>query len=122
LDKARLLLPVDWEYLIPPGLSGDPGILLCPASPTSPFEFPFITTEDTYCNFNVLDGLPQPCAAGKDALCTSESGCWFYMDFGFMRASSMDFSHPNKQHERVITSWDGYSSYLLVVDEASCYI
>jgi hypothetical protein len=43
----------------------------------------------------------------------------FYMDFGFMRASSLDYKRPNKGTDRVIASWDGYSSYLLVVDEAS---
>jgi hypothetical protein len=44
------------------------------------------------------------------------------MDFGFMRASSSDYTTPNKTLDRVIDSWDGYSSYLLIVDEASRYI
>jgi hypothetical protein len=64
----------------------------------------------------------QKQAAGKVAQRTSKVGHRFYMDFGFMRASSSDFSQPNKQHERVITSWDGYLSYLLVIDKASRYI
>jgi hypothetical protein len=43
----------------------------------------------------------------------------FYMDFGFMRSSSSDYMRSNKKTDRVIESWDGYSSYLLIVEEAS---
>ena len=43
----------------------------------------------------------------------------FYMDFGFLRPSSTDLSHPHKAHDRVVYSYDGYTSYLLIVDEAS---
>jgi hypothetical protein len=43
------------------------------------------------------------------------------MDFGFMRSPRSDYTCPNKKSDRVIQSWDGYSSYLLVVDEASHY-
>ena len=46
----------------------------------------------------------------------------FYMDFGFLRASSTDLSHPHKAVDRVVYSYDGYTSYLLIVDEASCYV
>ena len=53
---------------------------------------------------------------------TSEVGRRFYMDFGYMRASSSDYTKPNKKVDRVVDSWDGYSSYLLIVDEASRYI
>ncbi len=38
-----------------------------------------------------------------------------------MRLSQSDYSHPNKRTDRVIKSWDGYSSYLLIVDEALRY-
>jgi hypothetical protein len=44
------------------------------------------------------------------------------MDFGFMRASTSDFSCPNKNTDRVVTSYDGFSSYLLIVDEATRFI
>jgi hypothetical protein len=64
----------------------------------------------------------QKQAAGKSAKRTMDIGRRFYMDVGFMRALSSDYSRPNKKHDRVIDSWDGYSSYLLVVDEASRYI
>jgi hypothetical protein len=41
------------------------------------------------------------------------------MDFGFMQALSFDYQQPNMAMDRVVALWDGYSSYLLVVDEAS---
>ena len=43
----------------------------------------------------------------------------FYMDFGFMRSSTSDYTRPNRSTDRVVSSYDGYSSYLLVIDEAS---
>ncbi len=36
-----------------------------------------------------------------------------------MRASAFNCSHPDKLKDRVVRSYDGYSSYLLVIDEAS---
>jgi hypothetical protein len=39
-----------------------------------------------------------------------------------MRSSRLDYLHPDKCSDRVIASWDGYSSYLLIVDDASRYI
>ena len=64
----------------------------------------------------------QKKATGKSAACTTDIGRQFYMDFGFMRASSSNYSRPNKTTDWMIDSWDGYSLYLLVVDEASRYI
>jgi len=64
----------------------------------------------------------QKQAAGRAMERTSEVGRRFYMDFGFMRASSSDYTKPNKKLDRVVDSWDGYLSYLLIVDEASRYI
>jgi hypothetical protein len=45
----------------------------------------------------------------------------FYM-FRYMRASTSNYTQPNKATDRVVYSWDGYSSLLLVVDEAMQYI
>ena len=76
-----------------------------------------------FCFINwIEEARVQKQAAGKSAERTMDVGRRFYMDFGFMRASSLDYSRPNKKHDWVIDSWDGYSSYLLVVDEASWYI
>ena len=44
------------------------------------------------------------------------------MDYGFMRASTSTYGKRNKATDRVVFSYDGYSSYLLIVDEASQYI
>jgi hypothetical protein len=61
-------------------------------------------------------------AAKRTAARTSEVGKQYYMDFGFMRASCSDYRKPNPKTDRVVQSWDGYSSYLLIVDEASCFM
>jgi hypothetical protein len=61
-------------------------------------------------------------AAQRSAERTTEAKKRFYMDFGFMRSSRLDYSRPDKRLYRVIASWDGYSSYLLIVDEASHFI
>jgi hypothetical protein len=39
-----------------------------------------------------------------------------------MCASTSNFNHPNKAHDRVVHSYDGYSSYLLIIDEASRHV
>jgi hypothetical protein len=53
---------------------------------------------------------------------TAESQCRFYMDYGFRRASSLNYSLPNKKINRVVLSFDGFFFYLLNVDEATHYI
>jgi len=44
------------------------------------------------------------------------------MDFGFMRASTSNYTQPSKTTDRVVVSYDGFSAFLLVVDEASRYM
>ncbi len=44
------------------------------------------------------------------------------MDFGFMRASASDYSRPDKSKDRIVQSFDGYSSYLLILDEVSRFV
>ncbi len=39
-----------------------------------------------------------------------------------MRASTSHYDCPGTGSERVVHSWDGYSSYLLIVDKATQYI
>jgi len=36
-----------------------------------------------------------------------------------MRASNDDYRRPNKDTDRIVQSYDGYSAYLLIVDGAS---
>jgi hypothetical protein len=61
-------------------------------------------------------------AAQRLAIWTTERKHRFHMDFGFMWALAFDFSWANRSKDHVILSYDGFSSYLLIVDEASCYI
>jgi hypothetical protein len=46
----------------------------------------------------------------------------FLMDFGFMRASTSDYSTPNLATDHVVASFDGYVAYLIIVDEASKFV
>jgi hypothetical protein len=41
------------------------------------------------------------------------------MNFGFICASSNDYQCPNPRSDCVVDSYDGYSSYLLIVDDKS---
>lgn len=49
-------------------------------------------------------------------------GQCFYVDFGFIRASTSDFSKPDPKHDRVVESFNGFTSYLLIANEASRYV
>ncbi len=40
------------------------------------------------------------------------------MDFAFMRASTEDYKWPKKSTDWIVTSYDGYSSHLVIVDSA----
>ena len=46
----------------------------------------------------------------------------FYVNFGFMRASTSNYSKPTPETDRIITSIDGFTSYLLVVDKFFGYM
>ena len=61
-------------------------------------------------------------AAQRSALRTTERKRRFYMDYGFMRSSTSDYSQPKKGVDRVVKSYDGFTSYLLIIDEASRYV
>ncbi len=41
------------------------------------------------------------------------------MDVAFMRTSTEDYKRPNKATDRIVTSYDGYSSHLVIVDSTS---
>ncbi len=49
-------------------------------------------------------------------------GIRFYMDFGFIRSSALDFTKPDKSKDQITHSYDGYNLYLLVVNEATRYV
>ena len=46
-------------------------------------------------------------------------GAEFFMDFAFMRSSTEDYKCPNKDTDRVVTSYDGRMSHLIIVNGAS---
>jgi hypothetical protein len=64
----------------------------------------------------------QKQAAQRSSECTTESRRRFYINYGFMRALLSNYSHPDKTKDRVVLSYDGFLSYLLIVDEATRYI
>jgi hypothetical protein len=59
--------------------------------------------------------------AQPSSVCTSKWNRCFYMDFGFMRASTTDYARPNKSTDWVVSLYNGYTLYLFVIDEASWY-
>ena len=59
--------------------------------------------------------------AQQSAVRTLECKHCLYMGFGFMRSSTSDYARPNKSTDWVVISYDGYTSYLLVIDDASQY-
>ena len=60
-------------------------------------------------------------AAQRSAVRTMDRRRRLYVDFGFMQASTSDYSRPQKGKDRVVKSYDGYTSYLLIMDEATRY-
>jgi hypothetical protein len=58
-------------------------------------------------------------AACRIAQKVKDVGTRFYMDFGFIRASSVDYRHPNINSDCIVDSYDGYNSYLLILDDKS---
>jgi hypothetical protein len=58
---------------------------------------------------------------GRDPSRVSRRAVRFYFDFGFMRASNADYTKPSLNSDRVVESFDGYTSYLLIVDEVTKY-
>jgi hypothetical protein len=58
----------------------------------------------------------------KKATKATKPGQGFYVDFGFLRASTSNYSKPNPESDRIVTSIDGFTSYLLVVDKFSRYM
>ena len=60
--------------------------------------------------------------ARKDPVKITKQGQQFYLDFGFMQASTDDYSRPDKGKDRIIRSYDGYSSYILIVEKIPPYV
>jgi hypothetical protein len=73
--------------------------------------------------FQYINWKEQAQVRKRAARCKSQkvnnASAHFHMDFGFIRASSVDYSQPNITSDRIIESYDGYNSYLLIVDDKS---
>ncbi len=61
----------------------------------------------------------QKQAALRSAERITESKQRYYMDFSFMQALTSNFSQLNKKNDRDVLSYDGFLSYLLIIDKAS---
>ncbi len=59
----------------------------------------------------------QKQAALRLAERTTECKWRYYMDFGFMRASTSTFAQPAKKNDRVVLSYDGFLLYLLITGD-----
>jgi len=107
-------------WMVRLGSPGDDQLDMLPENVTGiPLEF-------QYHPFRFIDFKEQARirkqAAQRTAVRTLEAGRRYYMDFGFMWASCSDYRKPNPKTDQVVQSWDGYSSCLLIVDEASCFM
>ena len=102
---------------------GSPGVYQLDHLPGNATGLP---SEFDYHPFRFIDFKEQAMyskqAVQRSALRVTERKCRFYMDFGFLWASSPDLNQPGtKGGDWVVYSHDGYTSYLLIVDEASGY-
>ena len=62
-------------------------------------------------------------ASGRTAERVPTCGAEFFIDFAFMHASTKDYQQPNKATtDKIVTSYDGYFSHLIIVDSASCRV
>jgi hypothetical protein len=59
---------------------------------------------------------------GRDPAHTLLPGQRFFIDFGFLWASSTNYDTPNLATDCVVQSFDGYVTYVLIVDEGSRYV
>jgi hypothetical protein len=97
--SLRLSCPGEHQLDILPGnVLGLPSVL----------EYCFI---DFHAQARVCQQAAQRTAVHVDERCKE-----FHMVFGFMRASANNYTQPSKTTDRIIQSYDGYSSYLLIVN------
>jgi hypothetical protein len=109
LWQARLGHCSDWQMKVIP--------LSAAGTPSKFYPHPFAS----YDVYNQARIRKRPATCGKHPSRVVTASQRWYMDFGFMRASQFDYSRPDKKDNRVVTSFDGYNSYLLVVDEETKY-
>ncbi len=79
---------------------------------------PFITKSA----ITVVKAWIQKKAAQQSSARMTKSQCCFYIDYGFVWVSSSNYSRPDKKTDRMVLSYDEFSSYLLIANKATCYI
>ena len=110
LWQARLGHCGEWQLkVIPHAVEGTPAHF-------TPHPF------SSYDHYNRARIRKIPATKGKHPSRATHKQQRFYMDFGFLRASNIDYSRPDHSKDRVIESFDGYNSYLLIVDEHTKFI
>ncbi len=68
------------------------------------------------------DARVQKQPRNKTAVRLAEAGRGFFMDFAFMRASSVNYTKSKVKEDRIVASFDGFNSHLIIVDEASSFV
>jgi hypothetical protein len=110
LCQARLGHCGEWQLkVIPHAVEGTPAHF-------TPHPF------SSYNHYNKAQTRKIPATKGKHPSRATHKQQRFYMDFGFLRASNIDYSRPDHSKDQVIESFDGYNSYLLIVDEHTKFI
>jgi hypothetical protein len=110
LWQARLGHCSEWQLKVLP-MSAD-------GLPSQFHPHPFAS----YDHYNQARIRKRPATRGKHPSRAVRKRQRWFMDFGFLRASTSDFSRPDKDRDRVVTSFDGYNAYLIIVDEYTKYV
>jgi hypothetical protein len=117
-SKARQLESEIWLLWL-----GSPGVRQLDVLPQNATGLPAVFEYHPFCFIDFKEQARiRKQATQRTAVRTTERRRRFYMDFGFMRASTTDYSRRDKSKDRVVLSYDGFSAYFLIVDEASRYV
>jgi hypothetical protein len=110
LWQARLGHCSEWQLKVLP-MSAD-------GLPSRFHPHPFAS----YDHYNHARIRKRPATRGKHPSRAVKKRQRWFMDFGFLRASTTDYSRPDKTRDRVVTSFDGYNAYLIIVDEYTKFV
>ncbi len=81
---------------------------------------PVVFKYHPFCSINFKEqAYIQKQAAQRTAERIPTCGAEFFMDFTVMQSSTEDYKCPNKSTDWIVTSYDGYSAHLIIVDSAS---
>ena len=66
--------------------------------------------------------FPHPFTRQATTSKVNGPGRRFFLEFSFPRTSMEDYTRPDKTRDRVIQSYDGYNSFLVIVDKFTRYV